>query len=405
MMKTTSRLMACPLCLDCVSATFGDTHRGINRGETIRRAYDCWHDVAGRNVAALPCDRRRPAADPSKFHFPFAAAKTGPIARRNSAHTVFDGSGSKLFTDHAIDGATPGAAEEDRRIEDRQQQRELPAAARAREEISVACVPIGHNRHLHGEHERKRTREESHGERRATKKLQNAEKVGPPQRRREAERRQDILRHRPGEAAEELHIAVIDDDRSCAETDDGVAVGRNALVEPAEGGKYQPLRVDGTFRARVHCFLPFGFRDYELGKGYIDTPLIPAKAESRRHWGPAFRGERSLVLSFAARTVAFGRRFARGFYTLRVPRSSACGRSTVRMSTSDVSVRWTGHLSAISKSRRRCSASSAPRNVMARSMRSIIPSLVSQSSQSAAWMRAWLSSTVTRSSGSALRSA
>src|SRR5262245_42307340 len=41
-----------PLCLDCVSATFGDTHRGINRGETIRRAYDCWHDVAGRNVAA-----------------------------------------------------------------------------------------------------------------------------------------------------------------------------------------------------------------------------------------------------------------------------------------------------------------------------------------------------------------
>jgi len=45
-----------------VSATFGDTHREINRGETIRRAYDCWHDVAGRNVAALPCGRRRPAA-------------------------------------------------------------------------------------------------------------------------------------------------------------------------------------------------------------------------------------------------------------------------------------------------------------------------------------------------------
>src|SRR5262249_23922379 len=116
--------------------------------------------------------------------------------------------------------------------------------------------PIGHDRHLHGEHERKRTREESHGERRATKKSQNAEKAGPGQRRREAERRQDILRHRPGEAAEELHIAVVDDDRARAETDDGVAVGRNALVEPAEGGKYQPLRVDGALRARVHWFPP-----------------------------------------------------------------------------------------------------------------------------------------------------
>src|SRR5262249_29659931 len=222
-------------------------------------------------------------------------------------------------------------------------------------EISVACVPIGHDRHLHGEHERKRTREESHGERRATKKFQNAEKVGPGQGPREAERRQDILRHRAGEAGKELHIAVVDDDRARAETDDGVVFARNVLVEPAEGGKYQPLRVDGAFRAAFIGFLPLACR------------------------------------------------FARGFYTPRVPRSSACGRSTVRMSTSDVSVRWTGHLSAISKSRWRCSASSAPRNVMARSIRSIIPSLVSQSSQSAAWMRAWLSSTVTRSSGSALR--
>src|SRR5262249_7993974 len=59
--------------------------------------------------------------------------------------------GLELFADHAIDGATPGAAEEDRCIQDRQQQRELPAAARAREEISVACVPGGYDLHLHGE--------------------------------------------------------------------------------------------------------------------------------------------------------------------------------------------------------------------------------------------------------------
>jgi hypothetical protein len=52
--------------------------------------------------------------------------------------------------------------------------------------------------------------------------------------------------HRPREAAEEFHIAVVDDDRSRAETNDGVAVGRNALVDPAEGGKYQPLGVNRT---------------------------------------------------------------------------------------------------------------------------------------------------------------
>src|SRR5215831_8436939 len=40
MMKTTSRLIACSLCLHCVRATFGNVHRGINRGETIRRAHD-----------------------------------------------------------------------------------------------------------------------------------------------------------------------------------------------------------------------------------------------------------------------------------------------------------------------------------------------------------------------------
>src|SRR5262249_10654771 len=126
----------------------------------------------------------------------------GPVAGRrpnslplNSASRKY---GLELFADHTIDGTTPGATEEDRRIEDRQQQRELPAAARAREKISVACVPVGHDRHLHGEHERKRTREESHGERRATKKFQNAEKIGPGQGPREAEWRQDILRHRPG---------------------------------------------------------------------------------------------------------------------------------------------------------------------------------------------------------------
>src|SRR5262245_34827954 len=246
MMKTTSRLMACPCALTaCPQRSATPTGESIAARRSVALTTAGMMSQAAMSQAAMSQRRRVADAGPRLIRQNFLF-RSPPSAGRVL----------KLFADHAIDGATPGAAEEDRRIEDRQQQRELPAAARAREEISVACVPIGHDRHLHGEHERKRTREESHGERRATKKFQNAEKVGPGQGPREAERRQDILRHRAGEAGKEFHIAVVDDDRARAETDDGVAVGRNALVEPAEGGKYQPLRVDGAFRARVHWFPP-----------------------------------------------------------------------------------------------------------------------------------------------------
>src|SRR5260370_31651218 len=55
-----------------------------------------------------------------------------------------------------------------------------------------------------------------------------------------------------------------------------------------------------------------------------------------------------------------------------------------RMSISETSVRWTGHFSAISSSFQRCSWVSRPTNSMSLSMWSSIPSLVSQSAQSAA---------------------
>src|SRR5262245_6682647 len=256
MMKTTSRLMACPCAL-----TACPQRSATRRGESIAARRSVALTTAGMMSQAAMSQRCRMADAGPRLIRPNFIFRSPPRKRAASrAGTALTPSSTgrvlKRFADHAIDGATPGTAEEDRRIEDRQQQRELPAAARAREEISVACVPIGHDRHLHGEHERKRTREESHGERRATKKLQNAEKVGPGHGPREAERGQNILRHRPGETGEELHIAVVDDDRARAETDDGVAVGRNAFVEPAEGGKYQPLGVDGAFRARVHWFPP-----------------------------------------------------------------------------------------------------------------------------------------------------
>src|SRR6516162_5183030 len=355
-MKMTSRFMACPCAL-----TACRQRSATPRGESIAARRSVALMAAGmvsRGAMSQRClVADRPAAHPPQSFSAHDGESGGQWRAVTAFTTVCDGLCSRTLC---------RSCDRQRNVRRRGRRSlhkgsltatELPAATRAREEVSVACVPVGHDRHLHGEHERERPREKSHGERCAAKKFQDAKEISPGQWPREAERRQNILRHWPGEASEELHIAVIDDDRSRAETDDGVAVGRNALVEPAQGGKYQPFRIDCTFRARVHGLPPGGCR------------------------------------------------FARGFYPPRVPRSSASGRSTVRMSTSDVSVRWTGHLSAISKSRRRCSASSAPGNVMARSMRSIIPSLVSQSSQSAAWIRPWRSSTVTRSSGSALRSA
>src|SRR5690606_24143631 len=68
-------------------------------------------------------------------------------------------------------------------------------------------------------------------------------------------------------------------------------------------------------------------------------------------------------------------------------------------------VRWTGHLSAISRRRARCSSSSAPSTRMTRRISSILPALVSQSSQSVAWIFWWVSSTETPSRGHLLRSA
>jgi SAM-dependent methyltransferase len=79
--------------------------------------------------------------------------------------------------------------------------------------------------------------------------------------------------------------------------------------------------------------------------------------------------------------------------------------SRVRMLISEVSVRCTGHISAISRSRWRCSELSAPRRLSSVSIRSSLPSLVSQSAQSAAWIFVWLRVTLTASSGHCLRRA
>src|SRR6185312_2350780 len=94
-----------------------------------------------------------------------------------------------------------------------------------------------------------------------------------------------------------------------------------------------------------------------------------------------------------------------GLHRLILPEGHA-GRSTVWISTFDSSVWCTGHLSAISISRLRCSASSGPSSVMARSMWSTLLTLVSQVSQSWAWIFfSWLSRTETFSSGIFLKSA
>ena len=58
----------------------------------------------------------------------------------------------------------------------------------------------------------------------------------------------------------------------------------------------------------------------------------------------------------------------------------------VRMSISEMSVRCTGQRFAISSNRSRCSPLSGPTRLISRSIRSSIPSLVSHSAQSAAWI-------------------
>jgi hypothetical protein len=60
------------------------------------------------------------------------------------------------------------------------------------------------------------------------------------------------------------------------------------------------------------------------------------------------------------------------------------GSSAVRISTSDFSVRCTGHFSAIPMRRPRCSPLRSPSSVTTHSIRSIIPAFVSHSAQSVA---------------------
>ncbi len=69
------------------------------------------------------------------------------------------------------------------------------------------------------------------------------------------------------------------------------------------------------------------------------------------------------------------------------------------MLISEVSVRCTGHLLAISSSRERCSALKGPSNRTSRSILSSMPSRVSHSEQSAAYIFECRSQTVTLSNG------
>src|SRR6516162_10591274 len=139
---------------------FGDAQRGINRGETIRRAYGCWHGVAGRNVAALPC--RRPTRGSPATISAHDGESGGQWRAVTAFTTVYDGVCSRTLC---------RSCDRQRNVRRRGRRSlhkgaltatELLAATRAREEVSVACVPVGHDRHLHGEHERERPREKSH---------------------------------------------------------------------------------------------------------------------------------------------------------------------------------------------------------------------------------------------------
>src|SRR5215471_6298994 len=114
MMKMTSRLMACPLCLDCVPAKLGDAHGGnqSRRDDPSRLRLLAWCRRAQCRSAALS---RTPTRG--------SPAHDGESGGQWRAVTAFTPSATdyalELFADHAIDGATSGAAEEDRCIKDR----------------------------------------------------------------------------------------------------------------------------------------------------------------------------------------------------------------------------------------------------------------------------------------------
>ena len=125
-------------------------------------------------------------------------------------------------------------------------------------------------------------------------------------------------------------------------------------------------------------------------------PVMPADHSTRRR-GARLRGELS-----AARKIS--RQRNRSFRCVRLPATAAKvmkGRlahktSRVLILISDVSVRCTGHLSAISSSLARCSAVKRARKPNVSFNLSSIPSRVSHSAQSSAWIFRWRSSTVTR---------
>jgi MATE family multidrug resistance protein len=89
----------------------------------------------------------------------------------------------------------------------------------------------------------------------------------------------------------------------------------------------------------------------------------------------------------------------------RSPPEAAPQASRVSIRTSEVSVRCTGHLLAISSRRARCSSDSSPSSTSSRSTWSRSPCFVSQSAQSCAWMRAWRRRTVTARNGHCFRRA
>src|SRR5205814_4436724 len=76
-----------------------------------------------------------------------------------------------------------------------------------------------------------------------------------------------------------------------------------------------------------------------------------------------------------------------------------------RILISYVSVRWTGHLLAISSALSRCSSVRSPSRAISLSIRSSMPCRVSHSAQSSAWTREWRSRTVTPVSGHCFRRA
>src|SRR5204863_4024649 len=199
------------------------------------------------------------------------------------------------------------------------------------------------------------------------------------------------------------------------------ARGRIGLHVARRAGRWRrPSAVHRRGRAvarDLQLHAPGGVASRAPERSHPARPGAVRRAHERGRGPPHAGGALDLPLELGVRGISGARRRSRarlrGYLrtgpsaTLRQnPGGDALTYTSLdRILISDVSVRWTGHLSAISSVLSRCSSVRFPSRAISHSMRSSMPCRVSHSAQSSAWTLEWRSRTVTPVSGHRCRRA